>query len=1082
MLEFLKETTPSVLSKYGADVEGSLRFHNSATPMSTFFELAFKEIYKKEYKVYSPLQLQIGQNEFNLHYLTNTNKNFWAYLCKEYSLTQKDHSTINEIRQSSNNHKHEGREAPSEEDVQKWFKCLYFFSSNYYAKQTGKTAPEWSDAQYEKLYQSAITSSEQQKIIGEQKRTISILTEKSKTAADALSHAREEKEQLRARIEALEEHPDNSAELAKLKTEQQKLLKKIDVLQKQLEEAEKKIKVAIDRITQVSPAGIDSKPNAFKESAIQAASAFLGFLSEKEKSDITKSGKEVCKATRFERDKNYHDRIVYCLYLDKAPKSIDNIRVVVSGKQYEESEIKPLKCNRAKISLHVSVSENIADPIKAARPEDISVVSDMKFLINNVLQWYQLFGDKIRMPSSAPSANNSLFSEIQKKPTSDQVRAINGVMTYPFSYVWGAPGTGKTQFVLSRSILNYIRENKRILVTAPTNNALDQTLKGLIEVFKDAKINFSEIVFRYGIPTHEFATRYPSICEDYGLKKSIEEIDDFIENAQEEKIAWKKAFDSLPQYLEFKNTEEHFNKLEHAFPHHRLMLQRLLSELAKNREDLKKLQSKQEETHQKINKLRNAASKALAKETKLSIALERDSLLKKIGIIDNEKINEKLLDAAAERQGLEGQIEEENCTLTGINSNISQIQESITSAVAEIEKDKGAIISLLELWPDMARQFSNTKEDTLNNGLEKMDSFVEGTRNAISEKRKDFCIFEGKNLEEIRAGKWKYYDKQVKRLQDRKAALLQNAVHNNPESCLVVAATVDKVISTFDPDTTSFSHIFLDEAGYCPLIKGMVLTSFRCPVTLLGDHMQLPPVCELDQAKLAEKHLMPITLFAQSALFVENAFSESVDVLYRKFISNSEPLFNEMRKFALVQSHRFGPELAKVLDEAVYHTGFRGDPRVKTTIYFINAPKNYDSTERISENELIAINKYLAARQGARQEIGILTPYTKMRSQVWQLKRIAASYGLSRDDVMNVHKSQGREWDTVIFSVVDTTKMFFTDSTNRKARSLQLINTAVSRAKRELIIVCDYNFWIRQKNQFIGKLLSVAKEYPDVKL
>lgn len=56
---------------------------------------------------------------------------------------------------------------------------------------------------------------------------------------------------------------------------------------------------------------------------------------------------------------------------------------------------------------------------------------------------------------------------------------------------------------------------------------------------------------------------------------------------------------------------------------------------------------------------------------------------------------------------------------------------------------------------------------------------------------------------------------------------------------------------------------------------------------------------------------------------------------------------------------------------------------------------------------------------------------------------------------MTIHKSQGSEWDTVIFSVVDDSPAgsgkrgaFFTNSLNHKFNSLNLINTVVSRAKK----------------------------------
>lgn len=54
--------------------------------------------------------------------------------------------------------------------------------------------------------------------------------------------------------------------------------------------------------------------------------------------------------------------------------------------------------------------------------------------------------------------------------------------------------------------------------------------------------------------------------------------------------------------------------------------------------------------------------------------------------------------------------------------------------------------------------------------------------------------------------------------------------------------------------------------------------------------------------------------------------------------------------------------------------------------------------------------------------------------------------------------------------------MWFTDSRNLKSKGLNLLNTAVSRAKKELIIVCDYDFWRAQNGQFLQGLLQQATE------
>ena len=73
---------------------------------------------------------------------------------------------------------------------------------------------------------------------------------------------------------------------------------------------------------------------------------------------------------------------------------------------------------------------------------------------------------------------------------------------------------------------------------------------------------------------------------------------------------------------------------------------------------------------------------------------------------------------------------------------------------------------------------------------------------------------------------------------------------------------------------------------------------------------------------------------------------------------------------------------------------------------------------------------------------------------------------------MTVHASQGREWDTVFLSIVDTSDMYFTNS--KWTGGLQIINTAVSRAKRRLIIACDKQFWTQQRGQLIRELVLIS--------
>ena len=80
---------------------------------------------------------------------------------------------------------------------------------------------------------------------------------------------------------------------------------------------------------------------------------------------------------------------------------------------------------------------------------------------------------------------------------------------------------------------------------------------------------------------------------------------------------------------------------------------------------------------------------------------------------------------------------------------------------------------------------------------------------------------------------------------------------------------------------------------------------------------------------------------------------------------------------------------------------------------------------------------------------------------------------------MTIHSSQGREWDTIIISICDD------DGTNRPIPlrftssvdgygGLKVMNTAVSRAKKRIILVCNHDFWSKRalKNDLLGKMAA----------
>ena len=288
----------------------------------------------------------------------------------------------------------------------------------------------------------------------------------------------------------------------------------------------------------------------------------------------------------------------------------------------------------------------------------------------------------------------------------------------------------------------------------------------------------------------------------------------------------------------------------------------------------------------------------------------------------------------------------------------------------------------------------------------------------------------------------------------------------------MVAATVDGYIHKLSGDSVFHPvHVFLDEAAYCPLIKSAVLLSMNVPVTLLGDHMQLPPVCEMGDELFNREAYMSVCLWAQSSLYLASVFSHSLQEIRDQYISENKadstislPPQSIMKKYDLQHTFRFGEKLAKVLSRYVYTEQFCGNPNVDTEVVVIDVTKMPEDEKNVNHRECEAIKKYLPESINSTS-YAILTPFKKQKQAL--LSTVFPKGQIDKDEhVFTIHGSQGREWDIVIISVVSTTDHWFLTP--------RLLNTAVSRAKKQLILVCDASYWSVQTNHIIGGLVAIA--------
>lgn len=288
------------------------------------------------------------------------------------------------------------------------------------------------------------------------------------------------------------------------------------------------------------------------------------------------------------------------------------------------------------------------------------------------------------------------------------------------------------------------------------------------------------------------------------------------------------------------------------------------------------------------------------------------------------------------------------------------------------------------------------------------------------------------------------------------------------EEALVIAMTVDNFIKRFETlPLAGQRHIFLDEAAFTPLIKALALLTLDAPLTMLGDHKQLPPVCEMPEAELGLAENRALEVWRRSALYAEDYLARGEESF--KTPLHTLPPLSRTKLAPLRQSHRYGENLTRLLDRYLYQVGLRGLEE-STELLYIDSGARSEGKEYRSLEEARAMKGLIRELLESGADFGVITPFVSQRRQI--LEEIPELRG--RERVMTIHGSQGQEFESVIFSPV-CLHYHLTNSKNPSA--LQALNVALSRAKKRIIIVCDYRFWIGQRGQFLGEILRESQPW-----
>lgn len=508
-----------------------------------------------------------------------------------------------------------------------------------------------------------------------------------------------------------------------------------------------------------------------------------------------------------------------------------------NSQKYDSGQIKVVEYDGDKNILLIKPANEFVTEFQNLKNTDIKVVSDLKFLVQRVKVWYEINGADIAIPENQSSLKATFDSikfipEKNFQPSTNQKQSLKNIFTTPFSYIWGAPGTGKTQFVLAYGVLHYLNNNRKVAILAPTNNSIEQVLRGIIKMTDKSGIERKKIV-RLGAPSKKFAEEFPEVCEEKGVQKNLQEIDKQIsileriityDNAIEEiKIKEKNLslFDDL--FIAFQKRNELKEDLNNQDNHKK---KKEIDIKYKNTE-IQNLTVQKETTERKRNSIGHRISKLFSSSSTK---------------IDNqiETIQSNIIKASKELDFYK--YEQENIIRDfKIKQEIyDKVNQSVSDILSNLKNIFRGNLNFSKRIADLSDKNSIEIKNYIKNELKKEKESREIDSHLIQE-------YKNTPIQQIQYELNDYLNVRNK--------LAKSTIEERLKTTQVIACTIDCYIGRYTESKLNVDHIFLDEAGYANIIKTLTLFNHKVPITLLGDHMQLPPVCEVNDSEIQKNDI-----------------------------------------------------------------------------------------------------------------------------------------------------------------------------------------------------------------------------------
>lgn len=257
-----------------------------------------------------------------------------------------------------------------------------------------------------------------------------------------------------------------------------------------------------------------------------------------------------------------------------------------------------------------------------------------------------------------------------------------------------------------------------------------------------------------------------------------------------------------------------------------------------------------------------------------------------------------------------------------------------------------------------------------------------------------------------------------------------------------------------------FDYLIIDESSQANMASAILSMQLAKNLIVVGDLKQLPQIDDsnfyLRNKELLKKYNVP-----DAYSYYGNNIMSSLLLLFG----------NEIPKTILKEHYRCSYEIINFCnkefynDELIIYNNTKNNDismKVIKTVPGNFARKNPEGTGLYNQREIDEIEKILNTEE--LEDIGIITPYKQ------QAKFIQEKFG-DRVEASTVHKFQGREKKTIIFSSVVNDSNEFVDNDN-------LINVSVSRAINKFILVTSDKVF-NSKTGVLADLINYISYHKD---